>query len=273
MPGGKSLFVATLRAFAAQGFEPVSLAAIVDPRSQRDARSRSGDLRRMFRYEKEGVSSIVEARGAVRSPWRREVIRGLKRSGYALWFRSSDEAVYRRWLLKGGEIRSELALLEKLGEHADVRQWPRRSESSEPKNPTVRPVEQWVETIGAVFSTRIAWTEVSLSLNQSLFVTRADGPAIRLYASALASYERERGPTMDIALGLSDEEGRDHVPSTEVSKRVRKELRASGFKLVADKDRKGRFSAVTSSPSWRSIARDCARAFATLQSACHTRYR
>jgi hypothetical protein len=133
----------------------------------------------------------------------------------------------------------------------------------------VRPVGRWIETIGEVFATRIAWTEVSLSFNHSQFVTRAEGPAIRLYASALASYEQERGPTMDIALGLSDEQGGDHEPSTDVSKRVRKELRASGFKLVADKDRKGRFSAVTSSPSWSSMARHCARAFETLQSALH----
>src|SRR5438128_12533365 len=98
MSDTQSRFLRTLRLFDRIGFEPVSFVAIAEPASRLRGAQVHYYIQRMFRYEKDGVCSVVDIAGPARSAWRRDTARGLQRAGYELRFSSPGEATYRRWV-------------------------------------------------------------------------------------------------------------------------------------------------------------------------------
>ena len=253
------------------GFEPYCLAAFSYARHGLRGGRAPDEVQRSFRFELDGCCSHLTLLAATDSPWRIQVVRGLRHAGYEPWLSDDDSVDVRRWL-RGSHLRvRELAFLRELGDRAEVTRWPRRAATERPG--AVQhgrwPREEWRRVLGELATAGIDWDDVAIGVSRGVDIaTPAPIGRLRIFVGTLL-FDGGRCFVFASAFPVPQARGRQEPLPPRLARRLRETLQARGFKpdraRSADgKVIRGRLAFEKPARGVGAVARECSATFDAL---------
>lgn len=181
-------------------------------------------LKRSFRYELDGSTSLVTVHGGRNTLWGIELRERLTNAGYEIWVDTGDDTIFRRWLTSARSRTSELEFLKRLGWTGQRVAWPTRTATV---RPAPRRARGWKRAVEDAYECDVPWSEYTVGLSRGLLL-----PGRKRLAMAVSMFgtcPRLGKPWVDIFVDIFDRSTPSRSLPAKVAADARLHLHASGY--------------------------------------------